>query len=105
MAVMRRSVPAAKIDLGVAGYGYGWRPHGTVTLSDAEARGLCAADAVTPAWDAAAGEWTATLRDGSVLWWSDNRSFLARAQLATSEGLHGLAVWSLGQSDPLTPVG
>jgi spore germination protein len=104
LAVLLRSVPGAKVDVGVAGYGYGWRPHRVVTLSDARARALCAGDGVTPVWDAGAAEWTASLRDGSVLWWSDNRSYVARVQLAVSLGLHGVAVWSLGLSDPLTPV-
>jgi hypothetical protein len=35
-----RSVPAARLDLGAAGYGYGWRPHRNVQLSDAQARAL-----------------------------------------------------------------
>ena len=48
------------------------------------------------------GEWTARLRDGSTVWWSDARSLARRAQLARSLHLHGLAVWSLGLSDPIT---
>jgi spore germination protein len=35
-----RSVPAAELDLGVAGYGYAWRAHANVQLSDAQALGL-----------------------------------------------------------------
>ena len=94
-------IPASKVDLGVAGYGYGWRRHSTVMLSDAEARSLVQADRATAVWDSMAGEWTARLHDGSVLWWSDARSYTLRVALARAYGLHGLAVWSLGLSDPL----
>jgi spore germination protein YaaH len=47
------------------------------------------------------GEWTAQLRDGSTVWWSDARSFAIRVAMARADGLHGVAVWSLGLSDPL----
>ena len=94
-------IPASKVDLGVAGYGYGWRPHSTVMLSDAQARSLVQADRATAHWDSVAGEWTARLHDRSVLWWSDARSYALRVALARAYGLHGLAVWSLGLSDPL----
>lgn len=99
--ILLKSIPASKVDLGVAGYGYGWRPHKVITVGDARARALAAAAGVTPTFDDTAGEWTATLPDGSVLWWSDARSYLLRIALAQSYGLHGLAVWSLGLSDPL----
>jgi spore germination protein len=105
LAVLTHAVRASKVDLGVAGYGYGWRPHSNVHLSDAGARALAASKGVSPVWGQAAGEWTARLPDGSVLWWSDARSYAVRAALAKSLGLHGLAVWSLGLSDPLTAAG
>ncbi len=101
LAIVMRSVPAAKLDLGVAGYGYGWRPHQNVALSDAQARALIRRDHARARYIAGVGEWTARLADGSTLWWSDARSFKARAALARGSHLHGLAVWSLGQSDPI----
>jgi spore germination protein len=104
LAVVLRSIPASKIDLGVAGYGYAWRPHENVQLSDAQARALVAADHATARFQKAAGEWTAKLSDGSTVWFSDQRSYLRRAQLALAEHLNGMAIWSLGLSDPLTPV-
>jgi spore germination protein YaaH len=101
LGVVLRSVPAAKVTLGVAGYGYVWRPHGTVMISDARARTLVARDHASARYVARLGEWTATLSDGSVVWWSDARSYAWHATLARALGLHGLAVWSLGMSDPL----
>src|ERR1700730_10160211 len=76
LAVVLRSIPASKIDLGVAGYGYAWRPHENVQLSDAQARELVASEHATAHFQKAAGEWTAKLSDGSTLWWSDQRSYL-----------------------------
>jgi spore germination protein YaaH len=94
-------VPPAKIDLGVAGYGYAWRPHSNDMLSDAQARALIKRYHARAHWSKSVGEWTARLKDGSVLWWSDARSLTARAQLAAADHLGGLAVWSLGLSDPI----
>jgi spore germination protein YaaH len=101
LAVVLRSVPASKVDLGVAGYGYAWRPHRNLRLSVAQARELARQGGGTPRWVARVGEWTARLRDGSALWWSDVRSYRLRVALARADHLHGIAVWALGQDDPL----
>jgi spore germination protein YaaH len=101
LSVLRRHVPADQIDLGQAGYGYAWRPHSNVQLSDAQARHLVAVNHATARFDAIAGEWTAHLPDGSTLWWADARSFALRVTIARNQHLHGLAVWDLGDSDSL----
>jgi spore germination protein len=92
-------VPAHKVVLGVAGYGYAWRPTGDVQVSDQQARALAARYRVTPQWRPGIGEWTARLPDGSVIWWSDARSFELRRTLASQFHLAGLAVWDLALSD------
>lgn len=99
--LVRAGVPPAKLQMGVAGYGYAWRPGGTVTVSDRAARRLVANDGATAVWKPRVAEWTATLSDGSVIWWSDHRSYRARVSYATKAHLAGVAVWSLAQSDPL----
>jgi spore germination protein len=104
LATMLRAVPASKIDLGVAGYGYAWRPNEIVQLGDAQARALVASYHARARFSSSAGEWTARLSDGSTIWWSDQRSYQRRAQLALADHLHGLAVWSLELSDPLAPI-
>ena len=104
LAIVMRSVPAVKLDLGQGGYGYAWHGHAHLQLTDAQARALVARDHGTPRWDAQAGEWTARLHDASTVWWADARSYALRVRLAAQLHLHGLAVWSLGQSDPLVPV-
>ncbi|MDO9456512.1 glycosyl hydrolase family 18 protein [Nocardioides sp.] len=99
---MRRIVPADRIDLGVAGYGYAWRRGGGGwTVTPAAARRRSHRAGVRPVWHARAGEWSALLPGGTVLWWSDARSYRQRVRLARSLGVHGLALWRLGSADPL----
>jgi spore germination protein YaaH len=97
-----RLVPARQIDLGVAGYGYLWRPDGSGrTVLPRGARDLVSADGAVARWHPKAGEWSATLSNGARLWWSDARSWRQRVRLAQHRGLHGLALWRLGSADPL----
>jgi spore germination protein len=104
LAVVLRSIPASKIDLGIAGYGYAWRPSGDVQLSDEEARRLIASEHATAVFRKSVGEWTAKLSDGSTVWFSDARTYRLHAELALAYHLHGVAVWSLGLSDPLPVI-
>lgn len=97
-----RVVPEQRIDLGVAGYGYTWPRRGTGhTVTVAQARRLIARDGATAHWHTDSGEWSATLADGTEMWWSDRRSYARRVALARSYGVHGLAVWRLGSADTL----
>jgi spore germination protein len=98
------AVPADKLDLGVAGYGYTWprdRTGRSVTVR--AARRLVAQDGARAVWRATYGEWRARLSDGTVLWWSDVRSYQLRVRLAAQLGLHGVALWRLGSADPIPP--
>jgi spore germination protein YaaH len=105
LKVLLTRVSAAKVDLGVAGYGYTWPPgsrlHDGNTVSDVLARRLVARSHVSAHWDPSSGEWTARLRNGTRLWWSDLRSYRLRVALASSLHLHGLAIWQLASVDPL----
>ena len=106
LAALLASVPASQVDLGVAGYGYTWparHVHAGVTLSDAGARRLVFQSHATARFDATAGEWTARLASGTVVWWSDGRSYRLRVALARAFHLHGLAVWELSSIDSLGP--
>ena len=95
-------VPAGQVQLGVAGYGYTWPPHGTGrSLGDRQARGLVRRDGATPHWRADVAEWTAHLSDGTVVWWSDRRSYAERVDLAREHAVRGLAVWRVGSADTL----
>jgi spore germination protein len=101
LRAITRMIPARQVDLGVAGYGYVWRGSGASQLSDRQARRLVHRSGARARWVASVGEWTARLPDGAVAWWSDRRSLARRTALASSLGPHGLAVWSLGLSDPI----
>jgi spore germination protein YaaH len=91
-AAERSGVPADRIDLGIAGYGYVWGGSGDAQLSPAAAREAAGHAA---RWSERTGEWSATLDDGRELHWSDARSYRARLGLAGDLGLHGVALWSL----------
>jgi spore germination protein len=97
-----RLIPGRQVDLGVAGYGYLWRPDGSGrTVLPRGARAILAEDGAVARWHPNAGEWSATLSSGARLWWSDARSWRQRVRLAERRGLHGLALWRLGSADPL----
>jgi spore germination protein YaaH len=98
---LERVIAPDRFFLGVADYAYAWRPHSNDNLSVAQARALVSRWRAHPRWVAAAGEWTATLRDGSTVWWSDARSITRRIALAQALGGHGIAVWSLGSGDQI----
>ncbi len=99
-ALISTGMPSAHIDLGVAGFGYSWPGNGSVgkQLSDNGSR-MLAGDLAR--WDSTQAEWTATLPDDTVVWWSDARSLAARQDLARSRNIHGIAVWEAALTDPL----
>lgn len=96
-ALVAGGVPRRKVDLGIAQYGYSWPGDGSdgATLTVRTARSLAGSHA---RYDQHQQEWTATRTDGTVLWWSDQRSLRARLLLARSEHLHGAAIWQLGSA-------
>ena len=100
-----KGVAASRIQLGIAGYGYSWA-HGKQQktgdqYSDKQARAYVKKHHATAHWSSTQKEWHATLANGTVIWWSDAKSYKDRKALAKSKQLGGIAVWSLGQSDPL----
>lgn len=101
--VLRAVAPASQIWLGVAAYGYGWRRRHHYVYSDSRAAQLAKARGAKARWDASAGEWTAKLPGGATIWWSDARSLRVHMALARRLHLAGVAVWSLGESDPIDP--
>ena len=92
-------VPAAKVDLGAAAYGYQWGG-GPSQLTVGQARRLAGARA---RWRPRDGEWFARLGPKRRIWWDDARSVRVRRQLAAARGLHGVAIWEIGGSGRLAP--
>ncbi|MEO9323665.1 glycosyl hydrolase family 18 protein [Nocardioides sp. C4-1] len=105
MAAALTRVPAERLDLGVAGYGYTWPKAGSGrtgrSLSPRAARRLAREAGVRPTWHQRTGEWSVRLPDGTRIWWSDARSYALRVRLAEQLGVRGVAVWRLGSADPL----
>ena len=104
LAALTELAPTDQVVLGVGGYGYRWGgtgPAATGPLTDEEARNRVEDAGANTRWDSTAAEQTATLDDGEVIWWSDARSLDTRVSLARGLGLAGVAVWSLGLSDPI----
>lgn len=102
-----KSVPADKLQIGAASYGYAWGPSSAQlgqSFSPSDGRAAAAADHVTPVWDAAGNGWTARLHDGTVLWWSDNRSIATIVGIALRHHLEGAAVWDLSTSESLAGI-
>lgn len=107
VANVTKSIPANKLQLGVAGYGYAWGPSAAKigeSFSPDTARKAVAADNSRPVWDATAAEWKATLHDGTTLRWDDEASMAARVDLARKLGLEGAAIWDLSTADSVTAI-
>lgn len=106
VAAALRRVPADRLDLGVAGYGYTWpsRRSGRVgrSVTVPQARRMVRRDGARPRWHPGPGEWSARLSDGTRLWWSDRRSYRLRRGLASELGVRGTALWRLGSIDTLS---
>ena len=108
VAKLVKSVPRSRVQLGVGEYGYSWPGDAEGggdgngrTFTDAEARAYVKSHHGKAVWSSTQKEWHSTLADGTVIWWSDHKSFEARLSLAHRLRLGGVAVWSLGEGDPL----
>ena len=102
-----QAVPADKLQIGAASYGYAWGPSAAAigsSYSPAAGRAAAAAGYVTPVWDKAGNGWTATLKDSTVLWWSDNRSIATITGIALKHHLEGAAVWELSTTESLASI-
>ena len=96
-------VPADRLDLGIAAYGYVWRPDGSGrTLTVKAARRLVDRAGGAARWSLRHAESSALLPDGRRVWWSDGWSYDIRAELARQLGLRGTAIWRLGSAGPLS---
>ena len=97
-------VPATKLAVGLASYGYDWPAGGVARpLSVSEAKALAAKVGATPTRAAAGAEahfgYTARGVRHQV-WFVDAQASRAQADLARSLGVNTLALWRLGSEDP-----
>ncbi len=99
------TIPAARILLGIAAYGYDWPPWGGATaLSAPGAERLAARNGAAPRWDATAQVPFFRYLDSAGLehtvYYENASSAAAKVDLVLQKGLRGVAVWRLGLEDP-----
>nr|WP_275585898.1 glycosyl hydrolase family 18 protein [Geodermatophilus sabuli] len=96
-------VPAEKLMLGLATYGYDWVGQEGRNLGAADAVALAEQVGARPRWDDEAAAWTFDYdRDGEqhTVWYEDARSLERKQEIAVAHDLRGVAIWSLGGEDP-----
>jgi spore germination protein len=105
--VARGEVPPARLVLGVAAFGFSWHlgkgTRAVDVVTDPQARVLAMHSRRSPRWNSVQGEWTASIRGRTVLWWSDSRSVRLRESFAKRLHLGGVAIWQLASADQLPP--
>jgi peptidoglycan/xylan/chitin deacetylase (PgdA/CDA1 family)/spore germination protein YaaH/GT2 family glycosyltransferase len=98
-----RRVPAGKLLLGVAGYGYVWPASGKPgELSYPAVAALAARPGSRSGYDPVSGELHVVTADGAQAWFQDARSFAERVRLADRLHLAGVALWRVGSEQPGT---
>jgi peptidoglycan-N-acetylglucosamine deacetylase len=107
IAEARKVVPPSKLVLGVPSFGYIWRgsrstSRASTEISARDAVSLVDSDGKQLAYDYALGERHGVLSDGSEAWFVDRQGAKARTQIATENGLQGVAVWRIGAEEPGT---
>jgi spore germination protein len=95
-------VPASKLVLGLAAYGYDWSGGRGEALTTTELQGLAGRVGATVRRDAAGSTpWFQYVKDGvdHTVWFEDAVSSRAKIRLAADAGLAGVVVWRLGGED------
>ncbi len=95
-------VPAKKILLGLAGYGYDWSPSGAAEITAKAAPTKAAAYGAPIVWDNTAQVphftyWQSSTRHD--VWYENSYSVEFKVDQVNRYGLGGVALWALGQED------
>lgn len=97
-------MPAQKIVLGLAAYGYNWGSNGTtVEVHDLAAVHLAGREGVPIQWNSTYGESTFSYTSAGIkhtVWFENGYSDAAKIALANANHLGGVAIWRLGDEDP-----
>ncbi len=98
-----QQMPASKILLGAADYGYNWSGGSAQEISMGQANALAQARKAHITLDPASYSATFSYRSASgtlhTVWYENSQSIAAIARLVQTFGLRGLAVWHLGSED------
>jgi|GEM_PF-1911433 len=99
-----QQMPADKILLGAADYGYNWSGGGAQEISMAQADALAQTHGARVTLDPSSYSATFSYHSKAgtlhTVWFENSRSIAAVARLVQRFGLRGLAVWHLGSEDP-----
>lgn len=99
-----QGVPAKKILLGLADYGYNWSASGASSIGASAALSLAASVGATVTLDPASGEEHFTYVTSAGIrhqvWFEDARSLPSKLAIVRSDHLGGAALWVLGEEDP-----
>jgi len=93
-------IPADKLLMGVAAYGYDWSPYGT-SVVEWKQDGQLAGDGQI-GWDSASDSPYLYYYAGGVehvVWFENDQSLALKLQLVNQYGLAGIAFWRLGYED------
>lgn len=94
---MLTRVPANKLDMGLALYGYEW-PAGSTAATTIPYYAVSAAMQKNGTWNTRYDEMTAKV-GSNIYWWENRRSLSEKIALAEKDRLHGVALWSVGYAD------
>ena len=101
---LNQGVPAGKILLGIADYGYNWSSRGTTSISAQAALLLASSLGVTPTLDPSSGEdhfsYVTSSGVRHTVWFEDSRSLPSKIAIIRADHLGGAALWVLGGEDP-----
>jgi spore germination protein YaaH len=95
----RATMAPARVELGLAAYGYDWANGSATTVSARAAPALALAHGVAPHWDPQEAEETFSY-PGHTVWYEDTAADSARARLALQAGFAGVGIWAAGDEDP-----
>jgi cellulose synthase/poly-beta-1,6-N-acetylglucosamine synthase-like glycosyltransferase/spore germination protein YaaH/peptidoglycan/xylan/chitin deacetylase (PgdA/CDA1 family) len=104
LAIVRRSVPAAKLVAGLGAYGYDWGPSRPAQVTGfSRALTTARSSGATMRWDAAARAPNFAYRVDGVchqVWFEDAASASSRIAAARQGRFAGVSIWRLGAEDP-----
>lgn len=99
---LSQGVPAHKILLGIADYGYNWSATGTTTITASHALALAQSVGAQVTLDPTSGEDHFTYSSGGAVhqvWFEDASSLPSKLAIVKKDGLGGVALWVLGGED------
>lgn len=95
-------MPARKILVGLAAYGYNWSSNGAYEVHDYQAVNQAKSFGVPIQWNAAAGEDTYSYTANGVshtVWFENGYTDVQKIALVSQYHLGGVAIWRLGDED------